>query len=295
LAKQSEDKAPTTLWTVFSHVKKYLFLEASYDIGHSSRIIDFLKTLSRTHKKKKAAAFSRDDIFRFLREAPSEGNDLTCKLVLLAGFYGGLRGCELVALTWADLTFTKEGILLRIAYSKTDRAGVGAVKLLPALEEQAICPVHYFSIYKRLVGIPTGRLFCQFRNNKFIKTPIGKNKLSEIPKHIATFLGLEAAASYTGHALRVSSATTIADEGANSLTLKRHGRWASDTVAEGYLRESKHVRTETANLLSGQAHTIGSSKSKNSAECAVNKNVFINCVFNGDMNIVTGTKDSDKQ
>ena len=29
LAKQSEHKAPTTLWTVFSHVKKYLLLEAS--------------------------------------------------------------------------------------------------------------------------------------------------------------------------------------------------------------------------------------------------------------------------
>ena len=215
--------------------------------------------------------------------------------MLLAGFYGSLRGRELVALTWEDLKFAKEGIFLRIAYSKTDRAGVGAVKSLPALEEKAICPVHYFSLYKRLVGIPTGRLFCQFRNSKFIKTPIGKNKLSDIPKLIATFLGLEDAASYTGHALRVSSATTIADEDASSLTLKSHGRWASDTVAEGYLRESKHVQTETAGLLSGQPLTIKGSKSKDSAESAVNKNVFINCVSNSDMNIVAGTKDSDKQ
>ena len=125
LAKEAESKAPTTLWTTFSLLKKNLLLEHSFDLGGAERITDFLKTLSRTHKKKKALAFSRDEVFRFLSEAPSDGHDLTRKLVLLAGLYGGLRGCELVALTWDDITFSHDGILLRIAYSKTDRAGLG--------------------------------------------------------------------------------------------------------------------------------------------------------------------------
>jgi hypothetical protein len=40
----------------------------------------------------------RDELFRFLREAPSVGKDLVTKLVALAGFYNGLRAYELVAL-----------------------------------------------------------------------------------------------------------------------------------------------------------------------------------------------------
>jgi hypothetical protein len=44
--------------------------------------------------------------------------------------------------------------------------------------------------------------------------PVGKNTIAGVQKQIATFLGLENPGSYTGHALRVTSATVMADEGA---------------------------------------------------------------------------------
>jgi hypothetical protein len=50
----------------------------------------------------------------------------------------------------------------------------------------------------------------------------------------------------------------MADEGANILTLKRHGRWASDSIAEGYVRGSKETRIEAATLLVGTMTTTGS-------------------------------------
>ena len=65
LVEQSEHMAPTTLWTIFSLVKKYLQLECSFDVGHAPRVTDFLKTLSRSHLKKKAPALTRDEIFLF--------------------------------------------------------------------------------------------------------------------------------------------------------------------------------------------------------------------------------------
>jgi integrase len=281
LAEHSSIKAPTTLWTAFSLIKKYLKLECNCDLGQASKIIEFLKTISRSYLKKKAQAFSREEIFRFLRETPSIGLDLVNKLVVLAGFYGGLRGCELVALTWKDLTFVQEGILLRIAQSKTDRAGVGVVKLLPKLEEDAICPLYYFTLYKELCSAE-GRLFCQFRNGKFTKMPLGKSTIAKIPRIVATFLGIENPSAYTGHSLRVSSATALADEGATSLALKRHGRWASDNVAEGYIRESKAVRKETAGLLAGSSLTFAQNNEKNLSQNTTT-NVFNNCVFNGSL------------
>ena len=60
---------------------------------------------------------------------------------------------------WDDLNFADEGILLKIRYSKTDRAGIGATKLLPKLDEQAVCPVFYYSKYRDTVADKTGRFF----------------------------------------------------------------------------------------------------------------------------------------
>jgi hypothetical protein len=259
--------------------------------GQASRIVDFLKTLSRTHLKKKAQAFTRDDTFRYLRETSSEGEDLVNKLVVLAWYYGGLRGCELVALNWEDLSFAQEGILMKICHSKTDRAGVGTVKLLSKLDDISVCPVHYSTLYKNAVSNAEGRLFCQFRQGKVTRMPMGKTKINNIPKDMANFHALPNPSSYTGHSLRVSSATSLADEGATSLVFKRHGRWASDSVAEGYLRKSKAVRTDTAGLLAGKTLTIGQSSKGNVAQITTS-NVFSNCVFNGPI-ILQGHKDQD--
>jgi hypothetical protein len=100
---------------------------------------------------------------------------------------------------------------------------------------------------------------------------------------IAKFLDLPDPKSYTGHSFRVSSATVLADEGASSITLKRHGRWTSDSVAEGYLRDSKQVRASTASLLSGHPGEPTTNKPQN--ESSSPSFVFNNCVFNGIMNL----------
>lgn len=295
LVRQAESMAPTTLWTIFSLVKKYLLLERRLDLGKAARITDYLKALSRFHLKKKAPSFSREDVFDYLRRASNEGKDLLTKVVLLAGFYGGLRVSELVKLTWDDVAFASEGVLIVIRFSKTDRAGAGATKLLPALDEQALSAPYYFNLYKDAVLDRTGRLFRNFASGKFTKSPTGKNTLAAMPRLIAEFLGLQNPEWYTGHSFRVTSATVLADEGITSLSLKRHGRWASDSVAEGYLRESKQVRKETAELLAG-----GSSKSENINERAVAKTAqgffFNNCVFYAPVSYVREeTKERDDQ
>jgi integrase len=203
------------------------------------------------------------------------------KLVTLTGFYGGLRTCELTALTWEDIVFAEEGVLVKIKTSKTDCAGVGALKLLPKQDEKELCALNYFSIYKNLVPKTTGRLFCQFQNGKFINAPFGKNTIANIPQIVATFLGLKNPKLYMGHALRVSSATVLADQGANTLTLKRHGRWKSEAVAEEYVRESKSVRTETASLLAGSSLTVSKIMKTKESQNSDNAYGFKNCVFSG--------------
>lgn len=96
------------------------------------------------------------------------------KLVLLCVFYGGLRSSELASLKWEDVVFAQEGIFINIAVSKTDRAGVVAVKFLPKIEKEKVCLNFYFNRYKEAVKSTEDLLFLHFRNQKFINQRLGR-------------------------------------------------------------------------------------------------------------------------
>lgn len=73
---------------------------------------------------------------------------------------------------------------------------------------------------------------------KCVRQPMGSTKIGGLPRQIAAFLGLKDPEQYTGHCFRRTSATLLADSGADLITLKRHGGWKSSTVAEGYIEDS---------------------------------------------------------
>ena len=54
---------------------------------------------------------------------------------------------------------------------------------------------------------------------------------------------------YTSHCFRRSAATTLADNGSTMTNLKRHGRWSSDSCAEGYIDNSRKLKLERLTLL----------------------------------------------
>jgi integrase len=93
---------------------------------------------------------------------------------------------------------------------------------------------------------PHRRLFLNYKNGKCSTQPVGVHTFGKIPSKIATYLGLENPAEYTGHCLRRSSATLLVDAGADVTTLKRHGGWKSSSVAEGYIEESLENKIQTA-------------------------------------------------
>ena len=179
-------------------------------------------------------------MFEYLRQAPSEGETLVDKLVLLCGFYGGLRSCSLLCRVELRDTYERRTTCEHC----TEQDGSGRIRSSQAnadLDEDAVCPVHYYNLYREAVG-ERGRLFLHFKLGKFVNSPLGKNVIAAVPLTIARFLELEDARRYTGHTLRVTSATVLADSGVNTLMLKRHGRWRIETVAEEYVRESEAVR-----------------------------------------------------
>lgn len=82
------------------------------------------------------------------------------------------------------------------------------------------------------------RFFLNYQSGKCTQQPVTINKFGNMPKEIARYLNLEDPDSYTGHSFRRTSATLLAEAGADETTLKRHGGWKSNQVAEAYVEQS---------------------------------------------------------
>lgn len=62
---------------------------------------------------------------------------------------------------------------------------------------------------------------------------VGIHSASKIPSLIANYLKFPNEKMYTGHAFRRTSASFLANTGPDLLTLKQHGGWKSNNIAEG--------------------------------------------------------------
>ena len=93
----------------------------------------------------------------------------------------------------------------------------------------------------------TGRFFRKIGKNGPTDRNIGVYSIGKFPKKIAEYLQLDPT-DYTGHCYRRSSATIGADSGLGLVGLKRLGRWKSDSVAFGYVEESKKSKIDIGNI-----------------------------------------------
>ncbi|KAJ8915302.1 hypothetical protein NQ315_014810 [Exocentrus adspersus] len=87
-----------------------------------------------------------------------------------------------------------------------------------------------------------------YKSGKCTVQPVGINTFS-IPKKIAAYLGLPEPNSFTGHCFRRTSATFLADSGADIQVLKRHSGWRSSGVAEAYVEDSIENKVNISKIL----------------------------------------------
>ena len=132
--------------------------------------------------------------------------------------------------------------------------------------------------YVELVPSGAERFFVQFRGGKFTKQPVGKSGIAAV----AEFLGVPDVDSFTGHSLRVSAATVLADSGASECNLKRFGRWKSTSAMDRYFRESKRLKIDMGAMLSSEKSNLPSSKGSHIAPESNSYGgwMFDNCVVN---------------
>jgi len=73
---------------------------------------------------------------------------------------------------------------------------------------------------------------------------------------------------YTGHSFRCSSATLLADSGADLSVLKSHGGWRSNTAAEGYVEDSIANKINISHKILGETGERKDTNSKVELLCS---------------------------
>lgn len=131
--------------------------------------------------------------------------DVRDRALLSVGFFGGLRGAELLSLRRSDVRMLDGRAELIIRRSKTDQVGRGRVVCIPRLEAE-LCPT---SALERWVGEGDAGHAWVFPANARSNGPLSTRQLGRIIKRRVSQIGLDPR-GYSTHSLRAGFVTSAA-------------------------------------------------------------------------------------
>lgn len=232
----------STLWSLVSIIGTYMeCYNGKKPAAELPLIHQLLKNWQKTEDTKKAETFSKEEVFKFLNEAPDDDNYLVKKVVMIIAINCCQRKCEIAAMNFEDLKFNPDCILVEM-YRAKDR-GKKCLKS-SAITDGRMREIVSLYISKFPESERKGRLFRKMKNGKVTKQVIGENKIAEYGKDIALYLGHpeEVAAKFTSHCFRRTAGTILAEENFSMDMIKIAGNWKSTTAAQGYIDNSIRMK-----------------------------------------------------
>lgn len=182
------------------------------------------------------AAVCVADLVRMLGTCGDDAHGARDRAVLLVGFASGLRRAELVALEVADVEVEPEGLVVRVARSKTDQEGAGRLFGVHRGRRASTCPVRAFEAWMRERGSWPGPLFCRLGYGGAVtRRPLAAAAIAAIVQRAAGAAGLDPA-KYGGHSLRAGCATAAAELGAAEGAIMARTGHRSAAMVRRYIR-----------------------------------------------------------
>ncbi|KAJ8978130.1 hypothetical protein NQ317_014185 [Molorchus minor] len=217
-------------WAQYSMLKSCMIVYNNIDISKYAKLMAFLKCDG--YKAKKSKILTTDQIAFFLSQA-NDDEYLMIKIALIFGISGACRGDELTNLRVDDIEDVVSSLIITIPNTKTK---ISRTFVVTRTEGNT----NLLDLYRKYAAPRPPHT----SHGKCTTQPVGKNTFGKIPSIIATYLGLSDPTLYTGHCLRRSSATLLADAVADITT-----------VAEGYIDNSVQNKTNIANQVLQAATT----------------------------------------
>lgn len=193
--------------------------------------------------------FLTADLQQVFRQLPDDLQGRRDRALLLTGFAGGFRRSELAALTIDHLETTAEGIVVRLARSKTDPEGQGRPVALPYGSDPLTCPVRALNEWLARAAITSGAVFRAVDQFGLVsERALHPDSIGWIVKRAAGRAGLQAM-EYAGHSLRSGLATQAAMNGASELAIMKQTGHRSLATVRKYIREGSLFRDNAATRL----------------------------------------------
>jgi integrase len=161
------------------------------------------------------------------------------RALLTLGWFGAFWRSELVALTVADVTNVREGLVVSVRRSKSDQEGRGAEKGIPYASTPAMCAVRALAAWLAASGIAEGPLFRPIDQHGHVgAAALNDRSVALIVQLAAERAGIDPK-SVGGHSLRAGFATTAAKKGKSLDAIMRQTLHRSEKVARSYIRHAK--------------------------------------------------------
>jgi integrase len=160
------------------------------------------------------------------------------RAIILLGFAAALRRSEIAALRVEDLRWSKHGLLVRIARSKTDQLGEGVELAVPFVPTESMCAVRAVKRYVLAAGITSGPLFRSLSPNRRMSDgAIDGRDVARLVKKLA--LRARLGGDFSGHSLRAGFATSAAAARVSLDAIARTTRHKSLAVLLTYVRPAQ--------------------------------------------------------
>ncbi|GLG94591.1 Zinc finger protein 1 [Gryllus bimaculatus] len=245
--EKSEKYKSSSLWAQYSMLKATMNIYENVDMSRYVRLIAFLKDKHVGYEAKKSKVLTRQQIVEFLNSAPDD-IFLMEKVAVVFGVSGACRCDELYSIN-VDYVQDK-GNLLVVTIPRTNTNKRRVFTIMADDEMNGVDLYRkYLALRPKKVEHPS--LFVSMRRGKCTVQRVGINSFYKIAKTVATYLKLEEPETYTGHSLRRSSATLLAESGTEIIPHKRHGSWRTGNAAEGYVEDSFEHRSAFARQYMG--------------------------------------------
>ena len=274
--------ASSSLWSKYSMINHKYQTLYGHKLQKFPRVTLLLKKFEAGYKRKTASVFTKEQIMQFLNDAPNDGEYVHMKAAVVLAYFGGLRCADLVELKCEDLEFN-ETTGMWVTYAVSKQRGEST-----CINNKFNIPLEFCSYLEKydnaldLCQAGSGRLMKSYRLNKngvgfYTKQPMGRNLLAKFTLKMTQFLDLSHPETYTGHAIRRSSASMMAEAGASSL--KKHFNWKSEATSLKYIENSEKGKRDISNMLlsSNDSENPGSGTKKtktNDSNTVIN---FTNC------------------
>ena len=224
------------------------------DPGQDPTVRKTLEGMRRVHgqPKKKARALRLEHLaalLDWLKAQPESLKKHRDLALVQTGFFGAFRRSELVNIKVEDLVWEPEGVIVRMARSKTDQQGEGLQRALPAGAGQ-ICPVRALENWLQVAGITSGPVFRPIsRWNECQDRPLRPAAINELLKSLGTACGLDFVPELSSHSFRRGLSTSAARENLSFESIKKQGGWKNDAVVRGYIEEGRQFADNVATTL----------------------------------------------